>query len=115
MDWRTVAAGHFATHVFRSTFAAREILWLQVGDVQKPVLANTEINERSLNSRLHICDYTFVNIPDMRCGALPFEEDLLKLAIAHDGDAALFALRNIDDHDPAGGSARCRILFPSPA
>ena len=79
--------------------AVGEILRLQVGDVQEAVLGQAEVDERRLDARLDVGHAALVDVADVRLGAGPLDEQLLEPVLVQDGDAALLALGDVDQHD----------------
>jgi hypothetical protein len=74
------------------------VLGLHVGDVQKAVTADGEIDERGLNRRLEIDDLALVDVAGIALVASTLEVQLLKDAILDDGNSAFLGLEHVDQH-----------------
>ena len=65
----------------------------QIGDVQKAVAAQAEIDERGLDGRLDVGDAALVDVADVAGGAGSLHVKLFELAVFDQGDSAFLALR----------------------
>ncbi len=74
------------------------ILRLDVGDVQKAVAADAEIDEGGLNARLEIDHLSLVDVADVIVLAGPFDVELFEDGILDDRDPTLLGLRDVDQH-----------------
>ena len=77
---------------------APEIGRHQVGDVQEPVAAEAEVDERRLDARFDVGDAALVDVADVRRRARPLHVKFFELAVVEQGNAALFALADVDQH-----------------
>jgi hypothetical protein len=77
---------------------APEVRGHQVRDVQEAVAAETEIDERRLDARLDVGDPAFVNVPDVGSGAGPLHVKFFEFPVVQQGDSALLALADVDQH-----------------
>gem|GEM_PF-6511071 len=75
-----------------------EILGFHVGDVQKAVAADREINERGLNRRFEIHDLSLVDIAGIAFVAGALNIKLFKDAVLDNRDAAFLGLEHVDQH-----------------
>ena len=99
LDGRAVAAGHLLAHVFLDVFALfSEVFRLHVRDVQEPVAAEPEIDERRLDRRFDVGDFAFVDVADVRGRAGAFDVELFEMAVLDEGDSAFFAFGDVDEH-----------------
>ncbi len=79
-------------------FFLSEVLRVQVGDVQEPVLGPAEVHERRLDGRLDIDDSAFVDVPDMRSAGGPLDVQFFQLPVGEDRDTAFLRLDGVDEH-----------------
>ena len=80
--------------------AAREVLRMEVGDVEEAVLPLSEVDERGLDRRLDVGHLALVDVADVRRGRDAFGGESVKASLVEDRDAALLAGRVVDDHHP---------------
>ena len=83
----------------RVALAAREVLRVEVGDVEEAVRAFAEVDERGLDRGLDIDDARLVDRADIRGGRGALAVELRKFALLEDRDAHLIAGNIVDDHE----------------
>ena len=83
----------------RVALAAREVLRVEVGDVEEAVRAFAEVDERGLDRGLHVDDARLVDRADIRRGRGALAVELRELALLEDRDAHLVAGDIVDDHE----------------
>ena len=76
----------------------REVLRVQVGDVEEAVLRQAEVNERRLDRWLDVQDVRLVDIPDVGCAADPLDVQFLQRAVLYHRNATLVPLHVVDQH-----------------
>ena len=74
------------------------VLGLDVGDVQEPVAADREVDERGLDGRLEVDDLPLIDVARVAFEARPFDVQLLEDTVLDDRDAALLGLEHVDQH-----------------
>ena len=63
-----------------------------IGNVEKAVAADAEVDERGLNARFDVDDAALVDVADVVLVAGAFDVEFFQDAVFEDGDAALFGL-----------------------
>jgi hypothetical protein len=77
---------------------AKIILRLDVGDVEEPVAAHREVDERRLDGRLEINDLALVDVAGVTLVARPLDVELFEDPVLDDGDTAFLGLEDVDQH-----------------
>ena len=93
-----IAAPARLDRLVRIVAALAEILGLDVADVQEPISADAEIDERRLDARLDVDDFAFIDIADVIILAGSLDIEFFEYAVFHDRNAAFLRLRNVDQH-----------------
>jgi hypothetical protein len=76
----------------------RVVLGLDVGDVEEPVAAHREVDERRLNGGLEVHDAALVDVAGETLEAGALDVEFLEDPILDDGDPALLRLEDVDEH-----------------
>jgi hypothetical protein len=74
------------------------ILWLDIGDVEKAITADGEVDKRGLDRGLDIDDFAFVDVTGVTLVAGALDVEFLKEAVFDDCDSALLGLEHINQH-----------------
>jgi hypothetical protein len=85
-------------YLFGVVTSLAEVLRLNIADVQKPIPADTKIDERRLDARLQIDDPTPVDVSYKVVLAGSFGIQFLQNSIFQYRDPTLLGLRHIDQH-----------------
>src|SRR5262249_32151217 len=95
------ALGVFASFTSLSATGLLEVAIISrfhIGNVQKPVAADTEVHKRRLDAGFDIDDSTLVDVADVAFMAGPFYVQFFEHSIFKDGDSTLLWLKHIDEH-----------------
>ena len=65
LNWRSISPGYFPAYVFRLAAVRREILRLDVRNVQESILLQSKVDKRRLDARLNVGDASLVYIADV--------------------------------------------------
>ena len=82
----------------RIVAALAEVLRLDVADVQEPVAAHAEIDERRLDARLQVDHDSLVDVSYVIVLSGPFDVQLFKDSVLNDRNPAFFRLGDVDQH-----------------
>ena len=88
-----------AVAIFIAAMLLREVLRMQVGDVEEAVRPLAEIDECGLNSRLHVDDARLVDRADVGRGRGALGEELREFSLLENRDARLFARNVVHDDE----------------
>jgi hypothetical protein len=77
---------------------AFEVLGFDVRDVQKPVAADREVDERGLDRWLEVDDSSLVDVPGVALVARSLDVKLFEYAVLDNGDPAFLGLFDVDQH-----------------
>ena len=78
--------------------ALAEVLRLDVADVQEPVPADAEIDERGLDAGLQVDHHALVDVSYVIVLPGPLHVELFEHAVFNDRDPAFFRLGDVDQH-----------------
>ena len=99
LDRRSFLSRGFAADLLGRLFGrAVEVLRMQVGDVQKTVALETEIDERRLDGRFDVGHASAVDVADVQVGTESFGVEFFETVVFNDRDPAFFAGHVIDQH-----------------
>ncbi len=99
LDGRAGRGGRFCGRRFPgSPLPSAEISRHQVGDVEEPVAAQAEIDERGLDGGFDVGDAALVDVADVAGGAGALHVEFFKASVFDEGDSAFFALGDVDEH-----------------
>src|SRR5579872_690826 len=74
------------------------ILIFDVADMQKPVAAHAEVDERRLDAGLDVDDAALIDVAHEVFEAVALDVQLFEDGVFHNGNPALFGLERIDEH-----------------
>jgi hypothetical protein len=66
--------------------------------MQEAVSPQPEINERRLDGGFDVGDLAFLDVPDVGSGAGALHVEFFELTVVKQGDTALFALADVNQH-----------------